>query len=516
MAHSKKDDKQLKRDKKRKSIQHESETVKDLTVLKDHSNDSMKKQKHKHSKPALEEKKEKEHKKHKKHKKHKTLSGDTDKESDTVIEKTKIHKEHKSEKKKKEGKESKRQSTKLSLREIFQKRWKKQESNKHVAPLPTQQPWGTIKLVDGQYTNMSHENLHPNAVERRETLTQKEKATLLQYRIIRENHPRAVNSFAQLESIGIVPRRGPINADESMRMLQILESLCLEYNLTPSDLREVMSQRTDATDRQYNGFWQQLQLACPDRPSVMIVRHLRYILDDELHTRDWTKEEKPNYYGRYCIISIYKYNGNWIKIAERMGIKRRVCYEHYRTLHIDRNLERGSWSLLEKRRLVATVLEHIKKNHGDIREFMRLRIKEAYASIRWQEISREFPRRDAWQCRNAWRSIIHTVYNNMEEFGRRMTAEEFNIHDDRRLLSLIYDSGIERDSEISWMSVARDMDFKYSGSILSKRFTQLKRSILNYKTKSLDEILDELIVLNNQAIQQYAKPVEHADNTSSD
>ncbi|KAI8054301.1 hypothetical protein BDF22DRAFT_678310 [Syncephalis plumigaleata] len=277
----------------------------------------------------------------------------------------------------------------------------------------------------------------------------------------------AADAVERRETLSIKPRRGLITANESYRLLRILESFSQEHDMSAADL--------PVTEQQYQGLWSRLFLACPDRTTATIARHLRHILDEELHARKWTKKEERRLM-RCFLVTIY------LSIYHLFVI--------------------GAWSLVEKRRLAHKVVEHIQKNHGDVKEFLRLRLEDSYSVIRWHEISQHFPHRDAWQCRYAWRTMVHIVYNNPNGVIHRMTAERFNIEDDRQLLSILYNSGVERDDEIGWTRVARDMNFKYHVSVLTQRFAQLKRSITNYQWKTWDEILDELIMLNNRAIQQ--------------
>jgi hypothetical protein len=57
---------------------------------------------------------------------------------------------------------------------------------------------------------------------------------------------------------------------------------------------------------------------------------------------------------------------------------------------------------MDKRKLAQLVTQYIKTHHLDVQTFLKQRMEDGYAAIAWREIAKHFPRRDAWQCRNAW------------------------------------------------------------------------------------------------------------------
>ncbi|RKP08329.1 hypothetical protein THASP1DRAFT_23651 [Thamnocephalis sphaerospora] len=364
----------------------------------------------------------------------------------------------------------------LSLLEIADSRWHRRRRMAD-APKPLRPtPWGTLS-GPGTYTLdesvqplVAHGDLAADAVERRGELTREAEALRKRQRYIREANGIFITKYEQLEQMGIRARRGYVKYDESMNLIKEVERFRVEQGLDNEDIIAIIQQRMNITNRQYPNFWANICLICPDRPSALVMRHVRFVLDDTLHSRKWTPKESRKlirwvYSDAYAMSTIARYTRTAALIAA--------------------SLQR-TWSLLEKRKLVRIVTEHIKDKHGDVQQFLRTKREEVYACIVWRDIAKKFTRRDAWQCRNSWRKMLQRVGSGAVDYNKSMTAETYTVMDDRNLLKCIYDTGAEREEDISWINIERDMNFKFDSISLRTRFWQLKLSLNDYRSKSFD------------------------------
>lgn len=183
------------------------------------------------------------------------------------------------------------------------------------------------------------------------------------------------------------------------------------------------------------------------------------------------------------------YGPKWVTIGKSLGVYHAQCKEHYFVLQ--GKYDRGRWNEDDTIMLIAAVEE-------------LWRIRKTKRGAFWVVISDMLKcKRSPFQCSMRWRETI--VYR-LKNHG--IPRVEWTLNDDYMLLTILYNLGVDDESEVKWDVIVHDQSnslWNRTPNKIYHRWMLLKRRIPGYEYMNMDSILEALLVLLRPQIQRTLK-----------
>ncbi|XP_011409692.2 PREDICTED: cyclin-D-binding Myb-like transcription factor 1 isoform X1 [Amphimedon queenslandica] len=225
-----------------------------------------------------------------------------------------------------------------------------------------------------------------------------------------------------------------------------LKSYMKEFNITDIN---ILLDNADKNIEFYR------KIACNiKRPLFVVYRKLLRFFTEENYVGIWTREMNDR------LVELHALHGNdWNTIGQIMGIGWATCYDHFRTVNINKKYTEGPWSSEEVDKLCQVMV----REHG-------IEDCQLPSNVTWEMISRAVVTRSAMQCRFKWVMLLSWKLKGGEE--------KWTTSDDLRLIECLNeDEELEDEEDIDWERLAAAWPSARSKYFLRQKWASLKRTV---------------------------------------
>lgn len=270
---------------------------------------------------------------------------------------------------------------------------------------------------------------------------------------------------------------------------QLLEDSIQQYCVAHNVDRYTLLTNFCLRARRVVGVVREISQALPRRPMHSIYRFILRHYDSTLVHGKWSNDEIELFKSMMARGSRFVDIYHVIKRHPHEILKK---YDDINPIFIH-----GKWSSDDDMKLLSIIKKIYKKLNKDTNEYNSSLPPKV--GIMWNVVS-HYMSRSPRDCRARYYSTLY----------RKIVSGSATFDDDYELISRIWLSGVEDDSEIRW----ERMSSKWTGCEAHKRFKKLIKKVPQYEHKSFDDTLQYLYTEYNETNNDIQQNVDNNNNSS--
>lgn len=269
---------------------------------------------------------------------------------------------------------------------------------------------------------------------------------------------------------------GPWTSEELTALGRVVDQFCKAYDMTQTELNDMIHQRPDMTNPLHKEFWDNAVAAIDKRTRKQIVERTRRLYNNFVGRGRWDEEQKEELHDLFD-----KHGTKFAVIASLINRDQKDIRDYWRNHYIvDGHQRKSRWKPDETEMLKQAVEEALNKiridreNNDQFRPRPRAKGFDDESLLDWQQISAAMGLiRNRQQCKFKWQDLKDKgvvgdgndhlpkasreskTINGMSEAlaNAREDYRVMSVDDQLQLIDAIHDSGATSDSKIRWKSL---------------------------------------------------------------
>lgn len=323
---------------------------------------------------------------------------------------------------------------------------------------------------------------------------------------------------------------GPWTSEELTALGQVVDQFCKAYDMTQSQLNDMIHQRPDMTNPLHKEFWDNAVAAVHKRTRRQIVERTRRLYNNFVGRGRWDEEQKEELHDLF-----EKHGTKFATIASLINRDQKDVRDYWRNHYIvDGHQRKSRWKPEETEMLKQAVEEALNKiridreNNDQFRPRPRAKGFDDESLLDWQQISAAMGlTRNRQQCKFKWQDLkdkgavgdgndhlpktsrkpktingLSEVLANAREDYRVMSVE-----DQLQVVEAIHDAGATSDSKIRWSSLVDErFRAKWRRPSLKLVWFRLRKAVPDHEEQDVQSNARYLI--NYYNVQQSLPRIE--------
>lgn len=323
---------------------------------------------------------------------------------------------------------------------------------------------------------------------------------------------------------------GPWTSEELGALGHVVDQFCKAYDMTQSELNDMIHQRPDMTNPLHKEFWDNAVAAVHKRTRRQIVERTRRLYNNFVGRGRWDDDQKEELHALFD-----KHGTKFSTIASMINRDQKDVRDYWRNHYVvDGHQVKSRWKPDETEMLKQAVDEALNKiridreNNDQFRPRPRTKGFDDASLLDWQQISAAMGlTRNRQQCKSKWLDLkdkgvvgdgnahlpkapresktingLSEVLANAREDYRVMSVE-----DQLQVIEAIHDSGATSDSRIRWNSLVDErFRAKWRRPSLKLVWFRLRKSVPDHEEQDVQS--NARYLLNYYNVQQSLPRIE--------
>ncbi|KAI7774447.1 hypothetical protein LA080_008759 [Diaporthe eres] len=323
---------------------------------------------------------------------------------------------------------------------------------------------------------------------------------------------------------------GPWTSEELVALGRVVDQFCKAYDMTQSELNDMIHQRPDMTNPLHKEFWDNAVAAIDKRTRKQIVERTRRLYNNFAGRGRWDEEQKEQLHDLFD-----KHGTKFAAIASLINRDQKDIRDYWRNHYVvDGHQRKSRWKPDETEMLKQAVEEALNKiridreNNDQFRPRPRAKGFDDESLLDWQQISAAMGlTRNRQQCKFKWQDLKDKgvvgdgndhlpkasreskTINGMSEVlaNAREDYRVMSVDDQLQVIEAVHDSGATSDSKIRWNSLVDErFRAKWRRPSLKLVWFRLRKTVPDHEEQDVQS--NARYLLNYYNVQQSLPRIE--------